>query len=139
MYNTKNILYLISSLAAIEKITLYTKGLDTATALLAANDQMNFNASNSLLIAIAEEIKKTDPQLLQTKPSIQWQNMADMRNILAHDYRGIDPEVVFDVIKNDLPQLKKALLELLKLLPQNLVQVVLATKQYQHLQQVIIH
>lgn len=139
MYNTKNILYLISSLSAIEKITLYTKGLDTAIALLAANDQMNFNASNSLLIAIAEEIKKTDPQLLQTKPSIQWKNIADMRNILAHDYRGIDPEVVFDVIKNELPQLKKALLELLKLLPQNLVQVVLATKQYQHLQQVINH
>jgi uncharacterized protein YutE (UPF0331/DUF86 family) len=62
-----------------------------------------------------------------------------MRNILAHDYRGIDPEVVFDVIKNELPQLKKALLELLKLLPKNLVQVVLATKQYQHLQQVINH
>ena len=138
MYNTKNILYLISSLAAIEKITLYTKGLDTATALLAANDQMNFNASNSLLIAIAEEIKKTDPQLLQTKPNIQWQNMADMRNILAHDYRGIDPEVVFDVIKNELPQLKKAILDLLKLLPQNLVQVVLATKQYQHLQHIVI-
>jgi hypothetical protein len=61
MYDTKNILYLISSLSAIEKITLYTKGFDTVIALLAANDQMNFNASNSLLIAIAEEIKKPIP------------------------------------------------------------------------------
>lgn len=46
---------------------------------------MNFNATSNLLIAIAEETKKTDKTLLQTQPEIHWQNLADMRNILAHD------------------------------------------------------
>ena len=85
MYNPKNILYIISALSALEKILIYTKGLDTPQSLLDANSQMNFNATSNLLIAIAEETKKTDKTLLQTQPEIHWQNLADMRNILAHD------------------------------------------------------
>lgn len=133
MYSPKNILYIISSLAAIEKRIIYTKEFNTPLELLEANNQMNFNATNTLLIAIAEETKKIDIQLLKTEYDIQWQNIADMRNILAHDYRGIDPEIVFDVIKNELPKLNTALLNLLGLLPQDLVQEVLATRQYQSL------
>lgn len=133
MYSPKNILYIISSLAAIEKRIIYTKEFNTPLELLEANNQMNFNATNTLLIAIAEETKKIDIQLLKTEYDIQWQNIADMRNILVHDYRGIDPEIVFDVIKNELPKLNTALLNLLGLLPQDLVQEVLATRQYQSL------
>lgn len=54
MYNPKNILYIISALSALEKILIYTKGLDTPQSLLDANSQMNFNATSNLLIAIAE-------------------------------------------------------------------------------------
>lgn len=85
MYSPKDILYIISALSALEKILIYTKGLDTPQSLLDANSQMNFNATSNLLIAIAEETKKTDKTLLQTQPEIHWQNLADMRNILAHD------------------------------------------------------
>ena len=135
MYSPKNILYIVSSIAAIEKITIYTHGLDTPTALLEANNQMNFNATNTLLIAIAEETKKIDKLLLQTQPAIQWQNLADLRNILAHDYRGIDLEIIFDVINNELPKLQIALFYILGLLPQDLVKEILETKQYQHLKE----
>ena len=137
MYNPKNILYIISSLASIEKIMIYTEGFNAAEALLAANNQMNFNATTTLLIAIAEETKKTDKQLLKTQPEIEWQNIAGMRNVLAHDYRGIDPEIVFDVVKNELPKLKTALIEALKLLPENSVKEVLQTKQYNHLKYIL--
>ena len=133
MYSPKNILYIISALSALEKILIYTKGLDTPQFLLDANSQMNFNATSNLLIAIAEEIKKTVKTLLQTQPEIHWQNLADMRNILAHDYRGIDPEIVFDVKSNELPQLKTALKQMLTLMPPDLVEAVLQTKQYNHL------
>ena len=133
MYSPKHILYIVSALAAIEKIILYTQGFNTPDELLEANNQMNFNATNTLLIAIAEETKKMDSQLLQSQPNIAWQNIADMRNILAHDYRGIDPEIVFDVINNQLPKLKTSLLQLLQLFPELLVKEVLETKQYQHL------
>ena len=60
-----------------------------------------------------------------------------MRNILAHDYRGIDAEIVFDVIIRELPALKIAFIQMLKELPQDVVQATLQTKQYSHLQNVI--
>jgi uncharacterized protein YutE (UPF0331/DUF86 family) len=60
-----------------------------------------------------------------------------MRNVLAHDYRGIDPEIVFDVVKNELPKLKSILILLLKEFSQNDVEVVLETNQYRHLRNLI--
>ena len=81
MYSPKNILYIISALAAIEKIKLYAGGFNTAVLFLEGNNQMNFNATITLLIAIAEETKKIDMLLLQTQPTIQWKNIADMRNV----------------------------------------------------------
>ncbi len=137
MFSGKNVLYIVSAIAAIEKINIYTKSFTTANEFLEANNQMNFNATVTLLVAIAEEIKKADKQLLQTQSNVQWQNIADMRNILAHDYRGIDPEIVFDVVTRELPALKTAFLEILKYLPEETLKAILQTKQYQHLQKVI--
>jgi len=81
-----NVLYIVSAISAIEKINIYSNHFITPAAFLEANNQMNFNAAVTLLVAIAEETKKIDKQLLQTQSYIQWQNIADMRNILAHDY-----------------------------------------------------
>jgi len=137
MYNTKNILYIIFSISAIEKSFNYTKSFNNSIELLEANDQLYFNATITLLIAIAEEVKKMDKHLLQLQPDIEWQNIADMRNVLAHDYRGIDDEIVFDVVKNELPKLKQVLIQLLKLFPYSEIKEVLDTKQYQHLKIII--
>lgn len=137
MYNSKNILYIVSSISAIEKAFNYTKDFNTPTELLEANEQLYFNATITLLIAIAEEIKKIDTQLLQLESGVQWQNIADMRNVLAHDYRGIDDEIVFDVIKNELPKLKLVLVRFLKLFPEYEVEEVLETNQYRALKKMI--
>ncbi len=94
MYSNNNILYIVSSISAIEKISIYTSDFSNAISLLQANNQLNFNGTITLLIAIAEETKKIDIKLLQTQQDIQWQNIVDMRNVLAHDYRGIDPEIL---------------------------------------------
>ena len=69
MYNSKNVLYIVSCIAAIEKINIYTSNITTPTALLEANNQMNFNATITLLVAIAEEIKKTENNYC--KPNLQ--------------------------------------------------------------------
>ena len=137
MYNKKNILYIVSSISAIEKISNYTNGFTNADDLLQANNQLNFNATLTLLIAIAEQTKKIEPQLLQTAPEIEWQNILDMRNVLTHDYRGIDPEIVFDVVIIELPKLKKAFIQFLSHLPQDAVAEILQTNQYKHLQTII--
>ncbi|MCX6207000.1 MAG: DUF86 domain-containing protein [Bacteroidetes bacterium] len=137
MYNNKNILYIVSAISAIEKITIYTSNYSNAISLLQANNQLNFNGTITLLIAIAEETKKIDLKLLQTQQDIQWQNIVDMRNVLAHDYRGIDPEILFDVVKNELPKLKNAFIKMIKELPIEAVREIIQTNQYQHLSRII--
>ena len=137
MYNNKNILYIVSAISAIEKITIYTYNYSNAISLLQANNQLNFNGTITLLIAIAEETKKIDLKLLKTQQDIQWQNIVDMRNVLAHDYRGIDPEILFDVAKNELPKLKNAFIKMIKELPIEAVREIIQTNQYQHLSKII--
>lgn len=137
MYNSRNILYLVSAIAAAEKAIHYTQQFTSALEFLEANDQMPFNATITLLIAIGEEVKKTDKQLLQTNPSMEWQNIADMRNVLAHDYRGIDEDIVFKVVKVELPKLTSALIQLLQMFSKSEVAEVLTTKKYQHLKKMM--
>lgn len=63
-----------------------------------------------LLIAIGESVKRidkeTDKQLLSNYLEIDWKGVMGMRDIIAHHYFDIDAEVVFEVMKNDLPKVK---------------------------------
>lgn len=66
-----------------------------------------------LLIAIGEGVKGvdklTEKKLFSQYPSIDWKGVMGMRDIIAHHYFDLDAEIVYDVIKNDLPQLKEVL------------------------------
>jgi uncharacterized protein with HEPN domain len=45
--------------------------------------------------------------------SIQWKNMAGMRDRLIHDYMGINYAIVWDVIQNKVPDMNKQISKLL--------------------------
>ncbi len=42
-------------------------------------------------------------------PDIAWPQIVAMRNILIHEYFGVDPEEVWSAVENDLPSLKRAI------------------------------
>lgn len=63
---------------------------------------------------IGEAIRNLPDDLKKEYPSIPWQDIADMRNKLIHDYFGVDLELLWRVIKNDLPPFKKQVEEILK-------------------------
>ena len=90
MSNNNQILYIVSALAASQKAMFYARNYNSPNVFFEADDQMPFNATLTLLMAIGEEVKKMDKQILQTQSSIEWQDVKDMRNFLAHDYRGVD-------------------------------------------------
>ena len=46
--------------------------------------------------------------------NIDWQDIKDFRNLLIHEYFGVDLEIVWKIIQEDLPDLLKAVRELLK-------------------------
>ena len=113
------LIYVFTTLEAIEKIKIYSKEIHTHEELLSLNDQMNFNAINRLLLTIGEELKKIEIDLLNTQHQFQWHEIIGLRNRMAHDYRGIDPEIIFDIVKHELTPLKNALINILLLNPIN--------------------
>ena len=112
MFDSKNMLYILTILEAIEKIFIYSKGFKDEEEFYYANRQLNFNATVNLLIAIGEENKKIDKNL-KTSPLINWKNLSAMRDKISHDYRGVDESIVWSVIQDYLPKLKVALIEII--------------------------
>ncbi len=56
---------------------------------------------------IGEATKKITADIKYKWSDIQWKNMAGMRDKLIHDYMGINYNIVWDVAKNKIPDLKK--------------------------------
>lgn len=61
---------------------------------------------------IGEASKKLSTEFKDANPTIEWRKIAAIRNKLIHEYFGIDYEIVWDIIENKLPALKKAVAEI---------------------------
>lgn len=135
MYSEKNILYLLTILECIEKVSIYTEAFDNKDALFIADDQLKYNAVCHLILAIGEESTKIEDNLKDEIGFIAWEKIGGLRNRLAHDYRGTNAAVVFNVAKNELPPLKQACISMLKMLkpsPSKLASLT-STEWYRHL------
>lgn len=60
------------------------------------------------------KLLKEESRPLAKHPEIPWVQIYDMRNLISHEYANIDEAVVFSAIKDDLPQLRSVIEELLK-------------------------
>jgi uncharacterized protein with HEPN domain len=116
MFRSRNLVHILTTLESIEKIIIYTAPFNEHESFFWANDQLNYNATFNLLLVIGEETKKIESNLKSAFATIRWTEIAGLRNHLAHNYRGADPEVLFGIVKNNLPDLKKALIRMLALI-----------------------
>lgn len=110
----KNIVYILTILEAIEKVNIYSTGFTNSSSFHSSHSQLEFNASLTLLMAIAEESKKIDEDLKRSQSKINWKSIYGFRNELVHNYRGIDKQIVWDIIKTKLEPLKKSCISMLK-------------------------
>ncbi len=71
MSNNNQMLYIISALAASQKVIFYAQNYNSPSEFFEADDQSLYNATLTLLIATSEEIKKMDTKILATQSHIQ--------------------------------------------------------------------
>lgn len=84
--------------------------------LLSPGNMMKFDSCVMRLQAIGEQIGKIlklDNCPFDNYPDIPWLAAYDMRNFISHEYASIDEEIVFDVIKEELPRMQDAIREIL--------------------------
>jgi uncharacterized protein with HEPN domain len=96
-------LYLDDILEATKRIQKYTKGLTLAK--LKKNPLVLDAAARNLEI-IGEAVKNIPPAIKTKHPEIEWKKIAGLRDILAHEYFGIDIEVIWDIVENKLPDFR---------------------------------
>jgi len=59
---------------------------------------------------IGEATKHLSPEFRKAHPQIPWQRVAGLRDVLIHDYMGVDLEAVWDIGRNRVPKLKSQVL-----------------------------
>lgn len=96
---------LIHIAECIERIESYVKQMD---AQAFANSTLVQDAVLRNLQTMAESAQRLSDAAKESQPQIDWYKIAGFRNILVHDYLGIDTETVWNIIKKELPVLREA-------------------------------
>jgi uncharacterized protein with HEPN domain len=62
---------------------------------------------------IGEAARKVPEEITSKYPAIPWREMGDMRNVVIHEYFGIDVSILWETIKNELPLIENRLKDIL--------------------------
>ena len=90
-------------LDAIEEIEKYLSEVDFS--IFIENSMMRFACIKQMEI-IGEASNPISDELKSKFTDVEWAQIVGMRNVFAHEYFGIDSSLVWEIIKNDIPDLK---------------------------------
>jgi uncharacterized protein with HEPN domain len=109
MSERPQLLYCQDILESGEAIQSYVQGMAIDVFV---QDRMRYSAVIREFEIIGEAVGKLSEQLKGGYPEIPWQDIKDFRNLLAHEYFGVDLEIVWNTIRDDLPLLLEAVRKL---------------------------
>ena len=94
--------YVKDMIECAEKVLVFTDGMDQDTFL---KETLTYDATLRNLELIGEAATHIPDAVREIQPEIPWRTIVATRNRLAHEYLGIDNDVVWDIIQNDIPAL----------------------------------
>lgn len=101
--------YLSHIVECIENIEVYTSdGEDAFFSLKVIQDAVIRN-----LEIIGEATKRISKEIKILDQNLPWREMAGLRDVLIHDYFGVDLAIVWNVVANELPDVKKKVVNVL--------------------------
>lgn len=103
--------YLEDILEAVEKAEEFVEGIDYETF---KNDDKTLFATLRASKIIGEATKKIPGTVKNNYPEIPWREMAGIRDKLIHDYFGVNIEVVWKTLQEDLPSLRQQIKRILE-------------------------
>lgn len=106
--------YLDDISQAILKIRRYTRRRTYPRFL---RDTLLQDAVARNLEIIGEAVKQVPEDVRKHHPEVEWKRIAGLRDILAHEYFGVDPTILWDVVRNKLPELSRQIAKLRKSSP----------------------
>jgi uncharacterized protein with HEPN domain len=93
-------------LDALRKIDLYTAGMDHSSFL---QDEKTVDAVVRNLEVLGEAARQIPDAFAARHPDVPWRKVTGLRNRIVHDYFGLDLEIIWQIVRNDLPPLKATL------------------------------
>lgn len=102
--------YIEDILISIKKIQCYVG--DSSFEDFISNE-MKLDAVVRNLEIIGEASRQIPPEIREKYSDIEWRKIGDFRNVLAHEYFGIDHEILWDIIMNKLNPLRAGMQSIL--------------------------
>lgn len=104
-------LYIQDIFDSIEKIETYITGVSFEKF---EKDDKTIDAVVRNIEIIGEAARNIPKELADKAPEIPWRRMSDTRNRVLHEYFGVNLEILWQTITEDLPPLKEQIKHLLK-------------------------
>ena len=108
----KDKLNLLSISESIKKILEYSDEYSNADEFY--KNQRDFDAAMMNFIVIGEMVARLSEKFIEENKQIDWYKIRGFRNIVAHNYFGIDAEEVWQIIQTDIPKLQKEINDILQ-------------------------
>jgi uncharacterized protein with HEPN domain len=99
---------------AVTRIERYTQGM-TSNAFRA--DDRTVDAVVRNLIVLGEASRHIPEDVEQRHPEVPWDRMRGIRNVVVHEYFGVDAEILWETARHDLPPLLPLLENVLRETP----------------------
>ena len=113
MTEKNDLVYIRHILDSIGAIAGFSKGIDKEEL---ASNRMKQSAIVREIEIIGEAAKNVSEDTKKRFEGVKWKEIAGTRDKMNHHYFGVDPDIVLAIIKKDLPELKKEMLEIEKYL-----------------------